>query len=190
MQKNLESVKTMARLLRPLSLSLVILLVIAAFAAAGEAPTVVARGDDGLVVTSADMGAMRKATPGYMPTREALVEATVRTVLFAREAEAIRCVRAADKSGFARTLALSQCYLRSRLEQLPLLPGSIESYFRAHWRQFVDADGKVEALTDDYRRQIRAWILQAKKKEFAQQEYKRLCQKYHLVITAEAGLAQ
>ena len=169
---------------------MLIMTVVALAALAAEPPKVVARGDGGLVVTAADLGAMRASTPRFMPTREALVRGTVRVVLFAREAEAIRCKRAAEKTGFARKLALSRCYLRQRLEQLELLPGAVESFFRAHWQRFVDADGRVEALNDDYRRQIRAWILQAKQKEFAKLEYERLCQKYHLVITDEAGSAQ
>jgi hypothetical protein len=167
---------------------LVLIMTVAVLAA--EPPQVVARGDGGLVVTGADMGAMRASTPNFQPTKESLVRGTVRTVLFAREAEAVRCAKATDKQGFDRQLALSRCYLRHRLEQVVLLPGSIESYFRAHWRQFVDADGKVEVLNDDYRRQIRAWILQAKQKDFAKLEYERLCQKYHLVIIDEAGSAQ
>jgi hypothetical protein len=173
-----------------LLIAVVLVLFMAGAATAAESPQVVARGDGGLVVTGADMGAMRASTPNFQPTREALVRGTVRTVLFAREAEAVRCVGAADKQGFDRQLALSRCYLRDRLEQVVLLPGSIESYFRVHWRQFVDADGKVEVLNDDYRRQIRVWILQAKQRDFAKLEYERLCQKYHLVIIDEAGSAQ
>jgi len=161
---------------------------VAVFAA--EPPKVVARGDDGIEVTTADLGAMRATAPDFVPTRKALVEATVRTVLFAREAEAVRCPRAADKTGFARRLALSKCYLRYRLEQQKLLPGAVESYFRAHWRHYTDAEGKLKNLDKTTQHQIRARILRAKQRDFATLEYKRLCQKYHLVITAEAGLLQ
>ena len=176
-------------LIRVPAVALVVWLIFAmSFAViAGEPPKVVARGDGGLVVTEADLGAMRASAPDFVPTREALVEATVRTKLFAREVEGVRCAEAAEKEGFARQLALSRCYLRYRLEQVKLLPGAVESYYWAHWRRFADADGKLRELDDQLRHQIRARILQAKMKDFANLEYKRLCEKYHVVIVEGAG---
>jgi len=155
-----------------------------------EPPKVVARGDGGLVVTAADLGAMKGSFPNFVPTREALLQATVRTVLFAREVEGVRCAAAAEKEGFARQLALSRCYLRQRLEQVKLLPGAVESYYRVHWHRYTDEQGKVKPLDDNVRRRIRARILRAKKKDFAKLEYERLCKKYHVVIAEKAGLAQ
>jgi len=167
---------------------LVMVMAVAVFAA--EPPQVVARGDDGIEVTAADLGAMRATAPDFVPTRKALVEATVRTVLFARESVPVSCAAAAEKSGFARRLALADCYLQNRLERYKLLPGAVESYFRAQWRQYTDVEGKLKNLDETTQRQIRARILRAKQKDFATLEYERLCQKYHLVITEEAGLLQ
>ena len=150
---------------------------------------IVARGE-GIVVTEADLAEMRKAAlPFFVPTRKALVEATVRTVLFAREAEeeGIACKVAAGLNGFARKLALSRCYIRNRLQGARLLKGAILSYYRVHWRQFVDEKGRDLPLDECLKKQIRGRILAAKRPIIEEAEYRRLCRKFSVVIQKNGG---
>ena len=148
---------------------------------------VIARGD-GILVTEADVQGMRKATKEWFrPTRKALEEATVRIVLFAREAEAekISCPEAREMDGFARRLQLADCYINEKLNRVDLLPGAIESYYLVNWRDFVDPKtGEMLKLDDQLRAVIRKHILTAKRKIFTRQEYKRLCQKYQVTFVA------
>lgn len=190
MQKKLESVKTMSRLFRPLSLSLVFLLVVAAFAAAAaEPPKVVARGDGGLVVTDADMGAMRQASPNFVPTDAALLQATVRVVLFSRAATEgkINCPGLKLVAGFDRHIVLSYCYERELLRRVTPRQDAVESWYRAHWQRFKDDDGKLKPLSDDLRPRIRAMIIAAKSKSIVKKEYERLCDHYHIKFVEPRG---
>jgi hypothetical protein len=150
---------------------------------------VLARGE-GIVVTSEDMAAMRKmAPPFFTPTKEALLRATIRTILFAKEADVqeVPCDEAYGKEGFDYTYALSLCYLRERLLQVGLMPGAVESYYRVHQRQFIGEDGSPMPLDEALESRIRLKILRAKTPIFRLQEYERLLRKYKVKICGPDG---
>jgi len=150
---------------------------------------VVAKGE-GVIVTTEDMAAMEKASPPFFtPTRKALIEATVRTLLFAKEAEArdVPCEGSLGKQGFDRAMALSRCYLKERLDQVGLKQGAVVSYYRAHEKMFLDKNGDPVPLDERLREIIRARILRAKAPIFARSEYRRLVNKYKVTICPEDG---
>lgn len=150
---------------------------------------VIASGE-GIVVTSEDMAAMQKiAPPFFTPTKEALRDATIRTVLFAKEADVqeVPCDEAYGKEGFDYTYALSLCYLRERLVQVGLMPGAVESYYRVHQSQFIGEDGSPMPLDETLKRRIRIKILRAKVPIFRLKEYDRLFGKYKVKICGPDG---
>jgi hypothetical protein len=151
-------------------------------AAAADSGAVVARGAEGITVYAADLAAMRKASPNFVPTPEALLKATVRTVLFARRAadEGIDCPGLDRVAGFDRNIVLSYCWERELLKKTTLRQDAVESWYRAHWRQFTDENGELRPLDDDLRLKIRNRILVAKKKNIINEEYERLCDRYHI----------
>lgn len=150
---------------------------------------VIAKGD-GVVVTSEDMAAMRKiAPPFFTPTKKALLDATIRTILFAKEADVqeVPCDWAFGKEGFDYTYALSQCYLSERLKEEGLMPGAVESYYRVHQKLFSGAEGSPMPLDETLERRIRIKILRAKAPIFRLQEYERLFRKYKVKICGPGG---
>ena len=168
------------------SILIAMIMVVPAF---GGQEKVVARGD-GIVVTEADVKAMQGVVrENFRPTRKALVDGTVRSVLFAGEAlsEGILCPPAAEAEGFARTLLLADCYFRDRLSAMKLKEGAVESFYRVNWKRFtVNKGGDLHELDDDLREIIRKRILTAKRKIFIKQEFRRLCVKFNVVF-AEDG---
>jgi len=165
--------------------TMLILLIVTASATAA----VIAKGE-GVVVTSENMGAMRKiAPPFFTPTKKALLDATIRTILFAKEADVqeVPCDEAYGKEGFDYTYALSLCYLRERLLQEGLMPGAVESYYRVHQRQFTGQDGSPMPLDEALENRIRLKILRAKTPIFRLQEYERLFKKYRVKICGPDG---
>jgi len=169
-----------------LSILIAMIMVMPAF---GSQEKVVAQGD-GIVVTEADVRAMRAMDEGHItPTRKALVEGTVRVMLFAREADKqeIDCPPAEGTEGFARTMAMAGCYMLQRLKKMELVAGAEESFYRANWKRFQDRKtGDVRSL-EDVKAGIRQHILLAKKKYFFRQEFKELCQKYNVVLTGSGS---
>jgi hypothetical protein len=155
-------------------------------AAAADNGAVVARGTTGeggeIVVYAADLAAMQKASPNFQPTPEALLKATVQTVLFARRAadEGIDCPGLDRVAGFDRKIVLSYCWERELLKRATLHEDAVESWYRAHWRQFTDENGELRPLDDDLKQKIRNRILVAKKKTIVNEEYERLCDRYHI----------
>ncbi|MFZ0451053.1 MAG: hypothetical protein WAL98_17590 [Desulfatiglandaceae bacterium] len=150
---------------------------------------VLAKGE-GIVVTSDDMAAMRKLAPAFFtPTKKALLDATIRTMLFAKEADVqeVPCEDAYGKEGFDYTFALSHCYLRERLVQVGVMPGAVESYYRVHQREFIGADGSPKPLDETLERRIRIKILKAKVPIFRLQEYERLAKKYKVKVCGPGG---
>lgn len=169
-----------------LSFMIAMMVVIPAF---GSQEKVVARGD-GIVVTEADVKAMQgMVKENFKPTRKALVDGTVRCILFAGEAlrEGISCPPAAEAEGFAHTLRLADCYFRDRLAAMELKDGAVESFYRVNWKRFtINKDGDPHELDDNLRTIIRERILTAKRKIFIKQEFNRLCLKFNVVF-AENG---
>jgi len=158
-------------------------------ATASVSAAVVAKGE-GVVVTTEDMAAMRKiAPPFFTPTKEALLRATIRTVLFAKQADLqeVSCEEAYGKDGFEYTFALSRCYLRQRLKKEGLMPGAAESYYRAHRGLFLDADGKQMPFDKTLERRIRIKILTAKAPIVRLKEYERLFKAYKVEICGDSG---
>jgi hypothetical protein len=158
-------------------------------AAAPAFGAVVARGE-GVVVTTEDVAAMLKSTPpSVKPTKDALIEATIRTVLFAKEAtvEEVPCEEAYDKQGFDKTVVLSECYLRDALMLKGLMAGSVVSYYRAHPEYFRGPDGKLLPLNDYRKKKIELGILKAKAPIFSQKEFRRLFEKYKVKICGKDG---
>jgi len=158
-------------------------------AAAPASGAVVAKGE-GVVVTTEDVAGMQTTTPPtFKPTKDALVKATIKTVLFAKEAaaEEVPCEEANDKEGFDKTLALSECYLRGTLMLKGLKPGSVVSYYRAHPEYFRGPDGKLLPLSDYRKEKIELGILKAKAPIFSENEFKRLFEKYKVRICGSDG---
>jgi hypothetical protein len=158
-------------------------------AAAPAFGAVVAKGE-GIVVTTEDVAGMQNTTPSNVkPTKDALVKATVKTVLFAKEAvaEEVPCKEADDKEGFDKTVALSECYLRGTLMLKGLMPGSVDSYYRAHPEYFKGADGKLLPLNDYRKEKIELGILKAKAPIFSENEFRRLFEKYKVKICGPDG---
>ena len=150
---------------------------------------VVAKGE-GIIITTEEIAAMKKAFPPFfIPTRKALVEATVRTILFAKEAESrdLPCKGSLGRQGFDRAMALSRCYLKERLDQIGLKQGAVVSYYRAHEKMFLDQNGDLMPLDKRLREMIQARLLQAKAPIFAHSEYRRLVEKYKVTICPEDG---
>jgi len=150
---------------------------------------VVAKGE-GVVVTSEDVAAMLESTsPDFTPTKDALVKATIKTVLFAKEAvdEEFPCEEVYGKEGFKKILTLSQCYIRGVLALKGLMPGSVESYYRAHPEFFKGKGGKLIPLDDDMKKKIELGILKTKAPIFARNEFQRLFQKYKVRICDSDG---
>ncbi|MBN2232763.1 MAG: hypothetical protein JW781_08095 [Deltaproteobacteria bacterium] len=150
--------------------------------AAADSGAVVARGADGIAVYEADLAAMRQASPNFQPTPEALLKATVRTVLFARRAAEtqIECPGLDRVAGFDRNIVLGSCWERELMKGAKLHEDAVLSWYRAHWRQFTDENGELAPLDDDLGHKIRNRILVAKKKTIVNEEYGRLCDRYQI----------
>jgi len=166
--------------------ALIILILVFGLFSPSEAQ-IVARGD-GLEVTSAEVNALRQHLGKALlkPNRKALVDLAVQNELFAREAvqRKLDCPRSAEVEGLSRKVMLAKCYLDDRLKHLGLMPGAVESYYRANWNDFKDREtGKLPELDAGRRRWIKERILAAKKKKFAKEEFKALCRKYNVVFT-------
>lgn len=176
---------------RPMKKSRIIALSIAmialsALSALGASRNIVAHGD-GFVVTSKEVKAMRAAfaNGGFQPSSKGLLEGTVKIVLFAKQAlrEGFDCPSVSKSTGFSRTIALSNCYLRTRLGELDVGSKAVESYYRANWRRFVDKKtGELHPFDSALQERIKKRILTAKKKNFGRQEFKRLCKEYNVVF--------
>jgi len=152
-----------------------------------SAAQVVARGD-GLEVTGSEVNALRQhlSKVALKPSRRSLVDLAVQNELFAREAirEKLVCPRSAEVKGLSRTVMLARCYLDNRLDHLGLIPGAVESYYRANWHDFRDKKtGKLLSLDADRRQWIKKRIVTAKKKKLAKEEFKALCKKYNVVFS-------
>jgi len=163
---------------------------------ASQKDTVVARGDDGFLVTMADVKAMRNSAEevigemGVRPSRKAQVTGAVRVVLFATEAlkTGTNCPLADQSEGFARTIALARCYVVEKLTVTELREEAIESYYLVNWRHSVDKEtGEMCELDAKMRQRIAKWIWGYKRKIFTDQEYSNLCEKYNVVVTVNGS---
>ena len=164
----------------------VVVIVVTSLSAFGAPKKIVAHGD-GFVVTREQVKAMQAAfaNGGFRPTSKGLLEGTVKMVLFAEEArrESFTCPSAAAASGFAQTIELSNCYLRTRLGELDIGDKAVESYYRAYWRRFSDKKtGELHIFDAALQERIKRRILTAKKENFGSQEFKRLCKEYNVVF--------
>ncbi len=163
---------------------LFIMFAVVSSSAGSEKGKVVARGD-GVVVTVAEVNAMRNVYGGH-PTNRGLLEGTVKMVLFAKEAleEKIACPAVADVAGFEQTITLANCYIQSRLDSMDVRDDAVESYYRAYWQRFVNKKtGELDELDADLRQRIMEQILTVKKKHFGNREFMRLCEKYNIIFT-------
>lgn len=170
-----------------LSFILAAVIVLPAF---GSQETVVARGDDGFVVTEADVRIIRgKLKADFKPSNKALIEGAVRMALFAREASRLKieCPVAEDIKGFDRDIVLANCYMQERLKEMDLAAGAVESFYRANWRRFLDRKtGKLLPLVK-VKVGIEQHIRAAKKNSYLRRVFEGLCQKYNVVFTGGAS---
>ncbi len=147
-----------------------------------EKAKIVAKGD-GIVVTEVDVKEMKRYIPRFIiPTERSLEKMTVCTVVMAKaaQAERIKCEQAEVTTGFEQLYSLSRCYLKQKLEEMRLKKGAVESYYLAHWRRFLDENGKLRPLDEKMRQRIRKLIVRAKAGRFSRQLCKQLMQKYRV----------
>jgi hypothetical protein len=114
---------------------------------APSAPAVVAEGTDGFRVTEKDVQDLIDffTTHTMFQTSEKEYRRyTVQTFLFAREAERLG-LHAKETSlpqeSIPRHLALANLYLSHRLQNLPLEPEAVQSYYRAFPEKFLKNPG-------------------------------------------------
>ncbi len=135
---------------------------------------VIARGR-GVVITQSDVEAMKNYLPSFYKDEKFIKKTTICTVLMAKTAkdEGLVCKSAKSKTGFAKTYALSLCYYNKKFSSIPIQKDTIQSYYLAHWKRFLNSEGKLISLDKSLREQIKTIILKSKGKNF----FAELCQK-------------
>ncbi|MBI5591143.1 MAG: hypothetical protein HY881_11740 [Deltaproteobacteria bacterium] len=192
----------MTGMYKSVGLYLFLMLMIAGPAMAGD--TIVATGDD-IVVYSKDIDVLKGAyeESGFETTPKEFMDAMLRVRLFAKEALALNLAgplvpdEAAAQSmqpGLTRErlqklIQLYNQYIAYIYEQYPVSAAAIESYYLAFPEKTARGDDAMSAdffrpdtLDGEMKKMIRDRLIQNRKAGLVADEFKRLCDKYHVKV--------
>ncbi len=157
---------------------------------------IIAKGDHGFIVTRQDVEDLTRFMEEHMAfetTPEAFREYAVRTLLFAKEAHR-RGLQVPDSfrplAPVHVQIVLAEAYLNQVLDDYALDPVVIESYYRAHFEDFVarpDALGTKNLIPEEalvslesLKEPIRKTLVGLVRQRIAEQAFRRLVETYHV----------
>ncbi len=166
-------------------------------------PHVVARGDDGFVVTEADVQEFIqyfKEKSAFQTTKEEYQRYTIQTLLFAQEAEKLGLKPRENfqsEGKVSRLIHLANLYLEHRLEELTLDQDILESYYRAFPEKFLKNPSESKWMKyprplikesdlkpfSEVRGQIERKLKRAVRKQMERRAYEELLRAYHVALS-------
>lgn len=167
-----------------------------AAATSDNASLIIARGDDGFVVTQQDaeeLGHFIQENTPFETTPEALRRYAVRVFLFAKEArrQGLPLPESFQPLAPVHTeLALAEAYLEATLRDYALDPIVIESYYRAHFDDYVLKPQTLESKKvipedaliplESEKASIRKTLLGLVRQRVAEETFHRLMETFHV----------
>jgi len=193
----------MAGMYKSIKLYVFLMLMAAGPAMAGD--VIVSTGDD-IVVYSQDIDVMKDVfiASGFETTPKEYINAMLKVRLFAKEAQALKLgdQLIADEAGaqpiqhemtkdrLQKLLQLYGLYVNYIYDHYPISDAAIESYYLAFPEKTtrsgeasLDSDFfRQDTLDGEMKKMIRDRLLQNKKPGLLANEFKRLCEKYHVKV--------